>query len=116
MSVETIRATFRESHVSGSPLIMPNPADQGEARVLAGLGFSALATTSGGYAATLGRQDYGVSRDEAIDHAASIASSVDVPVSADLENGFGDLAGDVAMTVSRAVEIGLAGCSIEDYT
>lgn len=116
MSSDDKRATFRELHVKGSPLIMPNPADLGEARILAGLGFLALATTSGGFAATLGRPDYGVSRDEAIDHAANIVSSVEVPVSADLENGFGDRPEDAAITVRAAVGIGLAGCSIEDYS
>ena len=116
MSADDMRVKFRELHIKGSPLIMPNPADQGEAKVLASLGFSALATTSGGYAATLGRPDYRVSRDEAIGHAAAIVSSVDVPVSADLENGFGDTPEDAAITVRRAVDIGLAGCSIEDFT
>jgi 2-methylisocitrate lyase-like PEP mutase family enzyme len=116
MSPDEKRARFRELHVKGSPLIIPNPADQGEARVLASIGFSALATTSGGFAATLGRSDYGVSRDEAIGHAAAVASSVDVPVSADLENGFGDRPDDVAATVYGAFEVGLAGCSIEDFT
>jgi 2-methylisocitrate lyase-like PEP mutase family enzyme len=116
MSPDDKRIKFRELHIKGAPLIMPNPADQGEARVLASLGFSALATTSGGFAATLGRLDYGVSRDEAIGHAAAIVSSVDVPVSADLENGFGDRPDDVATTVQSAVEVGLAGCSIEDFT
>ena len=116
MSPDDKRTKFRQLHIKGAPLIMPNPADQGEARVLASLGFSALATTSGGFAATLGRLDYGVSRDEAIGHAAAIASSVDVPVSADLENGFGDRPDDVATTVQSAVEAGLAGCSIEDFT
>ena len=71
-----------------------------------------LATTSGGFAATLGRLDYGVSRDEAIGHAAAIVSSVDVPVSADLENGFGDRPDDAVTTVQSAVEAGLAGCSL----
>lgn len=116
MSADDKRARFRELHVKGSPLLMPNPADQGEARVLASLGFAALATTSGGFAATLGRLDYGVSRDEAIGHAAAIVSSVDVPVSADLEDGFGDRPDDVATTLRMAVEIGLAGCSVEDFT
>lgn len=116
MSPDDKRAKFRELHVKGSPLLMPNPADQGSALVLASLGFSALATTSGGYAATLGRPDYRVSRDEAIGHAAAIVSSVAVPVSADLENGFADSPEDVAETVHRAVEVGLAGCSIEDFT
>jgi 2-methylisocitrate lyase-like PEP mutase family enzyme len=116
MSADEKRAKFRELHVKGSPLIMPNPADQGEARVLASLGFAALATTSSGFAATLGRLDYGVSRPEAIGHAAAIAASVDVPVSADLENGFGDGPDDVATTVRDAFDVGLAGCSIEDFT
>lgn len=116
MNTDARRARFRELHITGSPLIMPNPADQGTARLLASLGFSALATTSGGFAATLGRSDYRVSGDEAIAHAAAIASSVDVPVSADLENGFADRPDDVAMTVQRAFETGLAGCSIEDFT
>ncbi len=116
MSTDAQRTRFRELHIKGSPLIMPNPADQGSARLLASLGFSALATTSGGFAATLGRSDYRVSREEAIAHAAAIASSVDVPVSADLENGFADQPDEVATTVQRAVETGLAGCSIEDFT
>jgi 2-methylisocitrate lyase-like PEP mutase family enzyme len=116
MSTDEKRTTFLELHVKGSPLMMPNPADPGEARVLASLGFAALATTSGGFAATLGRSDYGVSSDEAISHAAAIVASVDVPVSADLENGYADRPDDVAMTVQRAFETGLAGCSIEDFT
>jgi len=74
MSADEKRAKFRELHIKGSPLIMPNPADQGSAKVLASLGFAALATTSSGYAATLGRPDYRVSRDEAIAHAAAIVS------------------------------------------
>ena len=116
MSPDEKRTKFRELHVKGSPLIMPNPADRGEARVLASLGFSALATTSSGFAATLGRLDYGVSRAEAIGHAEAIVSAVDVPVSADLENGFGDSPDDVVTTVQNALEVGLAGCSIEDFT
>jgi 2-methylisocitrate lyase-like PEP mutase family enzyme len=116
MDPDNKRATFLNLHTKGTPLIMPNPADRGEARVLASLGFSALATTSGGFAATLGRSDYGVTRDEAIAHAAAIAAAVDVPVSADLENGFGDAPEAVATTVRRAADAGLAGCSIEDFT
>lgn len=111
-----MRTRFRELHVPGSPLIMPNPADLGEARILASLGFAALGTTSGGYAATLGRADYGVSRAEAIGHAAAVAAAVGVPVSADLENGFGDEPEQVAATVGQAAAAGLAGCSVEDYT
>jgi 2-methylisocitrate lyase-like PEP mutase family enzyme len=95
---------------------MPNPWDAGSARLLASLGFEALATTSSGYAATLGRIDYNVSREEAIGHAAAVVEAVDVPVSADLENCFADEPSGVARTVELALEAGLAGCSIEDYS
>jgi 2-methylisocitrate lyase-like PEP mutase family enzyme len=80
------------------------------------LGFQALATTSSGFAATLGRPDGSVSRDEAIGHGGAIARATPLPVSADLENGFGDDPGDVAETVASAITAGLAGCSIEDFT
>jgi 2-methylisocitrate lyase-like PEP mutase family enzyme len=103
---------FRELHRPGDPLLMPNPWDAGSARLLASLGFEALATTSSGYAATLGRLDYSVARDEALAGAAAIVRAVDVPVSADLENCFED----PAETVRLAIESGLAGCSIEDFT
>ena len=109
-------ATFRALHVPGRPLLMPNPWDAGTAKLLASLGFAALATTSSGYAATLGRVDGGVGRDEALAHAASIVAAVDVPVSADLENGFADDPDEVAATVTEAVGVGLAGCSIEDFS
>lgn len=109
-------ASFRALHVPGRPLLMPNPWDAGTAKLLASLGFAALATTSSGYAATLGRVDGGVGRDEALAHAASIAAAVDVPVSADLENGFADDPDAVSATVTEALEIGLAGCSIEDFS
>lgn len=108
--------TFRALHVPGRPLLMPNPWDAGTAKLLASLGFAALATTSSGYAATLGRLDGGVSRDEALAHAASIVAAVDIPVSADLENGFADDPGAVSATVTEAVGVGLAGCSIEDFS
>jgi 2-methylisocitrate lyase-like PEP mutase family enzyme len=108
---------FRElHHREGQPLLMPNPWDVGSARLLESLGFEALATTSSGFAATLGRLDYGVTREEAIGHAAAIAAAVDVPVSADLENGFGDAPEDAAETVRLAAQAGLAGGSIEDTT
>ena len=107
---------FRGLHVPGRPLLMPNPWDQGSARLLAHLGFAALATTSSGHAGTLGRLDGGVTRDEAIAHAAAIVAAVEVPVSADLENGFADDPAAVAETVTAAVAAGLAGCSIEDFT
>jgi 2-methylisocitrate lyase-like PEP mutase family enzyme len=107
---------FRALHVPGQPLLMPNPWDAGTAKLLASLGFQALATTSGGHAATLGRLDGAVERGEALAHAASIVAAVDVPVSADLENGFADDPDAVFATVTDAVGVGLAGCSIEDFS
>jgi 2-methylisocitrate lyase-like PEP mutase family enzyme len=107
---------FLDLHVPGTPLLMPNPWDAGSAKVLASLGFQSLATTSSGFAATLGRLDMSVTRDEAIAHAAAIVDAVDVPVSADLENGFADDPHGVAKTVKKAGAVGLAGCSIEDHT
>ncbi len=95
---------------------MPNPWDRGSAVMLESLGFEALATTSSGFAATLGRLDGGVSRDEAIEHARTVAEAVSVPVSADLENCFADDPEGVAETVRLAAEAGLAGCSVEDYS
>jgi 2-methylisocitrate lyase-like PEP mutase family enzyme len=109
-------AGFLELHRPGNPLLLPNPWDQGSARLLASLGFQALATTSSGYAATLGRLDGSVSRDEALAHAAAVAAATDLPVSADLENCFADEPAGVARTVALAVEAGLAGCSLEDFT
>jgi 2-methylisocitrate lyase-like PEP mutase family enzyme len=111
----TARA-FLELHVPGHPLLMPNPWDAGSAKVLESLGFKALATTSSGYAATLGRPDGAVRRDEALAHATAIAGAVGVPVSADLENGFADDPDDVYATVRAAATSGLAGCSIEDWS
>ncbi|HMG64087.1 MAG TPA: isocitrate lyase/phosphoenolpyruvate mutase family protein [Streptosporangiaceae bacterium] len=108
---------FLALHRPGAPLLMPNPWDVGSARALASLGFAALATTSSGFAATLGRLDGSVTRDEAVAHAGQIAAAVSpVPLSADLENGFADAPADVAATVAAAVRAGLAGCSIEDST
>ena len=95
---------------------MPNPWDRGSAVMLESLGFEALATTSSGFAATLGRLDGGVTRDEAIEHARAVAEAVSVPVSADLENCFADDPDGVAETVRLAAEAGLAGCSVEDYS
>jgi 2-methylisocitrate lyase-like PEP mutase family enzyme len=109
-------ARFLELHRPGSPLLLPNPWDQGSARLLASLGFQALATTSSGFAATLGRLDGSVDRGEALAHVATIVAATDLPVSADMENGYADDPADVARTVILAVEAGLAGCSIEDST
>ncbi|HVU93551.1 MAG TPA: isocitrate lyase/phosphoenolpyruvate mutase family protein [Jatrophihabitans sp.] len=108
--------SFLDLHVPGRPLLIPNPWDAGSARILAALGFRALATTSSGMAATLGRFDGSVSREEAIASAAAIVQAVEVPVSADLENGFADDPAGVAETVRLARAAGLAGCSIEDST
>ncbi|HEV7204787.1 MAG TPA: isocitrate lyase/phosphoenolpyruvate mutase family protein [Jatrophihabitans sp.] len=107
---------FRSLHRPGDPLLLPNPWDVGSARILSTLGFRALATTSSGFAATLGRPDTFVTRDEALAHAAAIVAATDVPVSADLENGFADDPAGVAETARRAVAAGLAGFSIEDAT
>jgi 2-methylisocitrate lyase-like PEP mutase family enzyme len=106
---------FLELHVPGTPLLMPNPWDRGSARLLESLGFAALATTSSGFAATLGRLDGGVTREEALTHAAALVDAVGVPVSADLENCFADDPAGVAETVAGALDAGLAGCSVEDY-
>lgn len=95
---------------------MPNPWDIGSARILEGIGFKALATTSAGFALTLGRQDYRITRDEAMEHARGIVAAVGVPVAADLENGFGPRPEDAAETIRQAAEVGLAGGSIEDAT
>ena len=110
-----LAARFLALHRAERPLLLPNPWDAGSARLLASLGFEALATTSSGFAATLGRLDGAVTRDEAIAHAATIVAATALPVSADLENGFADDSAGVAETVRMAVAAGLAGCSIEDF-
>lgn len=107
---------FRALHEGDRPFVIANPFDAGSAKVLAAMGFPALATSSGGFAGTLGRRDGQVTREEALAHARAIVEAVDIPVSADLENGFGHEPGDAAETVSLAVGAGLAGCSIEDAT
>jgi 2-methylisocitrate lyase-like PEP mutase family enzyme len=109
-------ARFLALHQPGNPLLLPNPWDRGSARVLASLGFQALATTSSGFAGTLGRTDGEVTRDEALAHARDIVAVTDLPVSADLERGFADDPAGVARTVELAIATGLAGCSIEDAT
>ncbi|MGI8880305.1 MAG: isocitrate lyase/PEP mutase family protein [Jatrophihabitans sp.] len=113
---DDVAARFLALHRPGQPLLLPNPWDAGSARVLATLGFQALATTSSGYAATLGRMDGAVTKAEALSHAAVVIAATDLPVSADLENGYADDPDGVAATVSAAVDVGLAGCSVEDYT
>jgi len=106
---------FRELHEGGT-FVIANAWDAGSARILVGLGFAAIATSSGAHAATLGRHDGRVRREEAIAHGRAIAQAVDVPVSADLEKGFGDAPEHAALTIRLAGEAGLAGGSIEDAT
>jgi len=112
----TKAARFLELHQGDGPLLLPNPWDVGSARLFASLGFDALATTSSGHAATLGRLDGGVTRDEAMAHASAIVDATDLPVSADLENAFADDPTGVAETIRLAAGTGLAGCSVEDFT
>ncbi len=107
---------FLELHGPGAPLLLANAWDIGSARVLEQLGFQALATTSSGFAATLGRLDGSVTRAEALEHAAQLAAATSLPVSADLENGFAHAPGEVGETVRLARRAGLAGCSIEDFS
>jgi len=107
---------FLALHRGERPLLLPNPWDRGSAKLLASLGFQALATTSSGYAATLGRLDGSVTRDEALGHAASIVAATALPVSADLENAFADEPAGVAETLRLALQAGLAGCSVEDFS
>jgi 2-methylisocitrate lyase-like PEP mutase family enzyme len=110
-------ARFRALHEGPEPLLLPNAWDGGSAKLLVGLGFQAIATTSSGFAASIGRLDYQVVDDEALTNAAAIVRAAgEVPVSADLENGFGDEPSVVRGTMLSALSTGLAGCSIEDYT
>ncbi|MBO0785479.1 MAG: isocitrate lyase/phosphoenolpyruvate mutase family protein [Actinobacteria bacterium] len=107
---------FLELHHGPEPLLIPNPWDTGSAKLLAALGFAALATTSSGFAATMGRGDGSVTRDEALAHATAMAAATSLPVSADLEDGFASQPADVAETIRLAAGTGLAGCSVEDFT
>src|SRR6476661_5751521 len=107
---------FRLLHDNPGAFVIPNPWDVGSARILAGLGFQALATSSAASASALGRRDGGLTRDEALAHARLIVEATDLPVSADLEKGFGDAPETVADTIRLAAEVGLVGCTIEDTT
>ena len=107
---------FRALHQGPGAFVIANPWDAGSARLLAGIGFAALATSSGAFAGTLGRRDGQVTRDEALAHARAVVGAVDIPVSADLENGFGHVPSFVGETVRLAAATGLVGCSIEDAT
>ena len=109
-------ARFRKLHGGPGVFVIPNPWDVGSARLLAGLGFQALATSSAASAVTMGRRDGRLTRDQALAHARSIVDAADLPVSADLEKGFGDAPEAVAETVRLAAGAGLVGCTIEDST
>jgi len=107
---------FRALHEGPGAFVIPNPWDAGSARILAALGFQALATSSGASAGVLGRRDGAVTRDEALAHARAIVEATDLPVSADLEKGFGDAPAVAAETIRLAAAVGLVGGSIEDAT
>jgi 2-methylisocitrate lyase-like PEP mutase family enzyme len=107
---------FQALHQRAGAFLIPNPWDAGSARVLAGLGFEALATSSGAAAARSGQRDGKLTRDEALASARAIVNATDLPVSGDLENGFGQSPDAAAETVRLAAEAGLVGCSIEDWT
>lgn len=107
---------FRALHDDPGAFVIPNPWDIGSARILAGLGFQALATSSAAAASVVGRRDHELTRDESLAHARAIIDATDLPVSADLGKGFGDAPEVVAETIRRAAEAGLVGCTIEDST
>jgi methylisocitrate lyase len=117
MTVSTAdkRATFRKLHESGC-FVLPNPFDAGSAKALQHLGFQAIASTSAGFAWTIGKADNRVTVDEVLDHLAALDAAVDIPVNADFEGGFADAPEGVAANVARAAATGLAGLSIEDST
>jgi 2-methylisocitrate lyase-like PEP mutase family enzyme len=106
--------TFRALH-EGDPFVIPNPWDAGSAKVLTSLGFQALATTSGGFAFTLGRTDGSVTLDEVCEHVRALTEATALPVSVDLENGYGPEPSDAAEAITRVAEVGAVGGSIEDF-
>ena len=107
-------ADFRALH-EGDPFVIPNPWDAGSAKVLAGLGFKALASTSSGFAFTLGRRDGAGTLDEVVEHTGVLDRATSLPVSVDLENGYGRAPEDVARAIARVAGAGAVGASIEDY-
>jgi len=112
--MSSVRERFHELHRSGT-FVMPNPWDVGSARRLESMGFSALATTSSGHAASLGKQDREVTLDELVHHVGQLCAAVDIPVSVDLEWGFVDDAGELGGVIDALADAGAAGCSLEDY-
>jgi 2-methylisocitrate lyase-like PEP mutase family enzyme len=115
MSRQEQKALAFEALHAGEAFVIPNPWDAGSARVLAALGFKALATTSSGFAFTLGRVDGGATLDEVVAHAAAVDRATDLPVSVDLENGYGPDPENVALAIRRVAEAGAVGASIEDF-
>jgi 2-methylisocitrate lyase-like PEP mutase family enzyme len=113
-SQERRGVAFSELH-EGPPFVIPNPWDAGSAKVFAGLGFQALATTSAGFAFTLGRPDGDVTLDEVVEHVRALTAATDLPLSVDLENGYGPDPEDAARAISRVAEAGAVGGSIEDF-
>ena len=109
-------AAFRALHHRDGAFVIPNPWDAGSARLLASLGFEALATTSAGFAFSLGKPEGRIAPDAVLEHCRTIVEATDLPVSADLEKGFGDTPESVAETIRAAAATGLAGGSIEDHT
>ena len=115
MSVSARRARFRELHAREQLFLMPNPWDAGSARLLASVGFEALATTSAGFAWSLGKPDQAVARDELAAHVAAVAAATPLPLNVDSERCYPDDAGGIAETVAMLADAGAAGFSIEDY-
>ncbi|HEY3766629.1 MAG TPA: isocitrate lyase/phosphoenolpyruvate mutase family protein [Gaiellales bacterium] len=115
MSIVERRARFRQLHAEDGIFVMPNPWDEGSARLLAWCGFPALATTSAGFAWTIGKNDQAVTRDELVTHVARLAAATDLPLSVDSERCFADDLAGVGETVRLLAQAGAAGCSIEDY-
>jgi 2-methylisocitrate lyase-like PEP mutase family enzyme len=113
-STQEKAAAFRALH-QGEPFVIPNPWDAGSAKVLAALGFEALATTSSGFAFTLGRLDGQVTLEEVLEHTAALDAATDLPVSVDLENGYGPAPESAAAAIDQAAAAGAVGGSIEDY-
>ncbi len=114
--MSSLAQQFLELHHGDAPFVIPNAWDAGSAKLFESLGAKAIATTSSGYASTLGRLDYDMTRPEAVAHCRAMAAAVTVPVSADFENGFADDPADVADAVREASDTGLCGLSIEDFT
>ena len=116
MSQSDRARTFQKLHEDEGMFVLPNPWDIGSAKILADLGYKALATTSSGFAASLGLKDYNVTREMKLAHIRQLSNATDLPLSADLENGFGDAPETCAETIRLGAEAGLVGGSIEDHS